>query len=70
MMKKTMTKRPTSTFFSTKEHEQALTLYLDHYKITGKPVGDAAEQCRHPLLLRFFCEAYKEQDVGQATDLV
>jgi len=29
------------------------------------PVGDAAGQCRYPLLLCFFCEAYREQDVGE-----
>ena len=29
------------------------------------PVGDAAGQCRYPLLLCFFCEAYREQDVRE-----
>jgi len=55
--------------FATDEHERALPLYLDHYQITGGPVADAAEQCRHPLLLRFFCEAYRGQDVGQVEDI-
>jgi formylglycine-generating enzyme required for sulfatase activity len=55
--------------FSAGEHEKALSLYLEHYEITGQPVGDAAEQCRHPLLLRFFCEAYRKQDVGQVEDI-
>jgi hypothetical protein len=55
--------------FSADEQVQALKLYLDHYGITGQPVGNAAEQCRHPLLLRFFCEAYRGQDIGQAEDI-
>jgi hypothetical protein len=55
--------------FAADEHERALPLYLDHYNIIGQPVGDAAEQCRHPLLLRFFCEAYRGQDVGEVEDI-
>jgi HEAT repeat protein len=55
--------------FAADEHERVLPLYLDHYQITGRPVGDAAEQCRHPLLLRFFCEAYRGQDVGEVEDI-
>lgn len=55
--------------FSADEHKQALALYLNHYGIIGQPVGNAAEQCRHPLLLRFFCEAYRGQDIGQAEDI-
>lgn len=55
--------------FAANEHERALTLYLDHYNIAGRPVGNAAEQCRHPLLLRFFCEAYRGQDVGETEDI-
>jgi HEAT repeat protein len=50
--------------FAKDEYEQALVLYLKYYEITGRPVGDAADQCRHPLLLRFFCEAYRGQDIG------
>jgi HEAT repeat protein len=55
--------------FAADEHERALDLYLAHYTISGRPVGDASEQCRHPLLLRFFCEAYWGQDVGQVGDI-
>jgi hypothetical protein len=55
--------------FAADEHERALELYLEHYKISGRPVGGAAEQCRHPLLLRFFSEAYQGQDVGQVEDI-
>jgi HEAT repeat protein len=55
--------------FGSGEHERALELYLKHYGIVGRPVGDAVEQCRHPLLLRFFCEAYRGQDIGQVQDI-
>lgn len=55
--------------FAANEHERALALYLEYYGITGRPVGNAAEQCRHPLLLRFFCEAYRGQDVGETEDI-
>ena len=55
--------------FAADEHERALDLYLKHYEIVGKPVGEAAEQCRHPLLLRFFCEAYRGQEVGEVEDI-
>lgn len=55
--------------FAADEHERALELYLAFYNVSGRPVGDAAEQCRHPLLLRFFCEAYEGQDVGQVEDI-
>ena len=27
------------------------------------------EQCRHPLLLRFFCEAYRGQEIGDIEDI-
>ena len=55
--------------FGAAEQERALALYLDHYQIIGHPVGDAAEQCRQPLLLRFFCEAYRGQEVGEMEDI-
>lgn len=55
--------------FTTGEQEKALGLYLAHYRITGRPIGDAVEQLRHPLLLRFFCEAYKGQEVGEVRNI-
>jgi HEAT repeat protein len=55
--------------FTVGEQEIALGLYLHHYGISGRPIGDAAEQCRHPLLLRFFCEAYRGQEVGELEDI-
>src|SRR5262249_12474284 len=32
---------------------------LDAFDIAMNPVGEAKEELRHPLLLRFFCEAYR-----------
>ncbi|GEM_PF-2335713 len=55
--------------FTLREYEQASALYLNQYKIRGRPVGNAAEQCRHPLLLLFFCEAYREKTVGKVGDI-
>ncbi len=55
--------------FSAKEGERALELYLKHYGIIGRPVGNAVEQCRHPLLLLFFCEAYRGQDVSEVSSI-
>jgi hypothetical protein len=44
--------------FNNKEFEKAIELYLKHYNITGEFVDSARASCSHPLLLRFFCEAY------------
>jgi len=55
--------------FAMNEYEQAFNLYLNSYKIIGQPVGKAADQCRHPLLLRFFCEAYRGEEIGELEDI-
>jgi hypothetical protein len=55
--------------FTTDEQEIALGLYLKHYGISGRPIGDAVEQLRHPLLLRFFYEAYRGQEVEELEDI-
>jgi len=52
------TRRDALDVFSATEYAYALPLYLKHFKITCKLRGDAYEQLQHPLLLRFFCEAY------------
>jgi hypothetical protein len=57
------------TSFSPQEYEQAIGLYFAHYQISGHPIGSAAVQCRHPLLLRFFCEAYRGQQIGIISDI-
>ena len=45
--------------FTNIEYDKAINLYLNSYFINAKPVGHARKQLHHPLLLRFFCEAYK-----------
>lgn len=57
------------TNFASDEYDRALQLYLQHYNIDGRPVRDAAEHCRHPLLLLFFCEAYRGQEIGEVEDI-
>jgi hypothetical protein len=34
-----------------------------------QPYGNALEQFRHPLLLRFFCETYTGQRLGRLGDI-
>jgi Domain of unknown function (DUF4062)/NACHT domain len=45
--------------FTTSEFRKALPLYLKAYDIEASPVGNARDQLHHPLLLRFYCEAFK-----------
>ena len=47
----------------------ALELHLERHGIIGRLVKHAAEQCRHPLLLRFFCQAYRGQYIGEVADI-
>ena len=63
------TKRNVLYNFSENEYNYALPLYLRHFHIKGMLVDEAYHACQHPLLLRFFCEAYgdidgKEIDIG------
>src|SRR5207249_5772593 len=44
--------------FSQEEYSSALPLYLDYYNISCQLAEAASQACKHPLLLRFFCEAY------------
>lgn len=44
--------------FSSMEYGFALPLYLDYYNLRCNLAHEAREACHHPLLLRFFCEAY------------
>ncbi len=54
--------------FSASENRRVLPLYLRHYHIDGRVHGPAKEQLRHPLLLRFFCEAYKGESHESPSD--
>ncbi len=45
--------------FTKREFRKALPLYLDNYSIEAEPVGNARIELAHPLLLRFYCEAFR-----------
>lgn len=60
--------------FSSREYLSALPLYFEHYRIKCELADEAREACHHPLLLRFFCEAYGSVDgppvnLGQVRDI-
>lgn len=60
--------------FTTREFSKALPLYLAAYHISARPTGNAREQLHHPLLLRFYCEAFKgtpekPTNIGQIDDI-
>jgi hypothetical protein len=55
--------------FNEDEIKEVLIAYFRHFGITCRLVGHAREKCRHPLLLRFFCEAYRNKIVGEVDDL-
>lgn len=42
--------------------------YFTAFGIRGELRGEAAERCRHALVLRILCEAYRGQDVGVVED--
>jgi hypothetical protein len=55
--------------FEEREFQSALKKYLVKYSITVKLEGNAYEKCKHPLLLRFFCEAYKGMNLPPLSNL-
>lgn len=44
--------------FSSEEYEKAIELYFQHFHLRCTLIDEARNACHHPLLLRFFCEAY------------
>ena len=44
--------------FTTTEAEKAITAYFDFYHIVATLTKESREKLNHPLILRFFCEAY------------
>lgn len=59
--------------FTYEEFAQALPLYFRRFKVRANLSQDAIEKLRHPLLLRFFCEAHrglgKVVDLGKVKDI-
>ena len=50
--------------FPEEDFGDILNHYLGYFRVKGELRGEAWERCRHPLLLRFFCEAYRDREVG------
>jgi CheY-like chemotaxis protein len=44
--------------FSVSESNSAIVAYFDFYHITARLSNEAEKKLSHPLILRFFCEAY------------
>lgn len=55
--------------FSPSEASAAFDVYFRKYNMSVQPYGNALEQFRHPLLLRFFCETYRGQRLGRLGDI-
>jgi hypothetical protein len=60
--------------FSIFEYQSVVPLYLDYYNIKCELKDEARIACHHPLLLRFFCEAYGNTDgreiyIGEIRDI-
>ena len=50
--------------FNDGQFDQAWEKYKSRYHIEGELVSDAREKCKHPLMLRFFCEAYAGENIN------
>jgi nucleoside phosphorylase/HEAT repeat protein len=55
--------------FTPEEATAAFSVYFASYGVSAQPEGNAREQFRHPLLLRFFCETYRGQHLGLLKDI-
>ncbi len=55
--------------FTPEEGADAFRRYFEHYNVSAQPQGNALEQFRHPLLLRFFCETYRGETLGRLRDI-
>jgi hypothetical protein len=49
--------------FSSDEIDEIIDTYFKAFRIKGALIGTGREKCRHPLLLRFFCEAYRGRNI-------
>lgn len=50
--------------FSSIEFERAVNAYFAHYHISATISSEAKKKLAHPLILRFFCEAYGDSEVA------
>lgn len=55
--------------FDEYEVDQAIPAYFRKFEVQGEVRGEARRKCRHPLLLRFFCEAHAKRDIRIVQDI-
>jgi acyl carrier protein len=55
--------------FTPEQFDDVVAAYFTMFNVNGSLHGEAQEQCRHPLMLRIFCEAYGGRMVGSVTEL-
>jgi restriction endonuclease len=55
--------------FDDSQIDGIIAAYFAAFNIKGSLVGVGRNKCRHPLLLRFFCEAHRDQDIRVFEDL-
>lgn len=55
--------------FAPERMEELISSYFEAFQITGQLLGSAREKCRHPLLLRFFCESHRGSEVHAVMEL-
>jgi hypothetical protein len=55
--------------YADSEFAAAWTTYATHYHVKGHPARSAQRVLKNPLLLQYFCDAFKGQDVGEFTRL-
>ena len=55
--------------FTPEQFDEIVTAYFRTFQVDGELAGEAADRCRHPLMLRIFCEAYAARSVGVVTEL-
>ncbi len=55
--------------YASHEASEAFSVYFKAYDVSATPKGNAVEQFRHPLLLRFFCETYRGKKLGELSDV-
>ena len=55
--------------FTAKSIDKAVAQYFEEFRINGVLQERALEECRFPLLLRFFCQAYEGRFIGSIRDI-
>lgn len=56
--------------FPEEEMGKIIQKHLEWYNILGRIEGQARDQCRDPLMLRYFCEAYTFRQSNDRSDVI